>query len=146
METRYFHIHSANQSANIKMYLKFYLTKSSYKKLFKQELQKLLVWKKIQLVITIRYTVNLSTIPCGLRHVPAILTQEPNDRRCVGPRTSRRAVKTEIPAPSRKWTLTIQPVTLLTVTPLHGSMYVYAFTSAKHIPPSMEHNNKNSQL
>jgi len=90
--------------------------------------------------------VNLRTTSCGLHHVPAILTQEPTNRRCVGPRTSLHAVKTEIPIPSGKWTLTIQPVTLPTVTPLRGSMYVYAFTSAKHIPPSMEHYNDNSQL
>lgn len=51
---------------------------------------------------TIRYMVNLSTTSCGLRHVPAILTQEPTNRRCVGPRTSLHAVKTEIPAPSEK--------------------------------------------
>jgi len=144
-----FSFHSANQSANIKMQLKCYLSKSSNEKLLKQELWKLLMWKKIHLAFkhyTIRYMVNLGTTSCGLHHVPAILTQEPTNRRCVGPRTSLHSIKKEIPALSGIWTLTIQPVTLLTVIPLHSSMYVYAFTSAKHIPPSMEFNNENSQL
>lgn len=70
------------------------------------------------------------------------LNQEPTNRRWMGPRTSLHAVKDKNPC----LFLTIQPVTLLTVIPLHNSMYIYALTSAQHIPSCTEYNNENSQL
>jgi hypothetical protein len=82
--------------------------------------------------------VQLNTTPCGLHHVPAVLTQDSTNRRCMGPRTNLHAVDRN-PCPLQKL-ISDYPAGYFTEL-LHFMVlcYVYAFTSAKHIPPNKEH-------